>query len=43
MVRSLVNVMGRQSDGMKSEKKIYMYIYVKYPLVIQREERNDFQ
>lgn len=27
MVRSLVNVVGRQSNGMKSEKKIYTYIY----------------
>lgn len=26
MVRSLVNVVGRQSDGMKSEKKIHIYI-----------------
>lgn len=45
MLRSLVNVFGRQSDGMESEgKNIYTYTYTKYPLVLQRkEERSDFQ
>lgn len=45
MLRNLVNVLGRQSDGMESEEKnIYTYIYTKYPLVLQRkEERSDFQ
>lgn len=46
MLRSLVNVVGRQSDGMESEEKCtYTYICIhKYPLVLQRkEERNDFQ
>lgn len=28
MVRSLVNVVGRQSDGMKSEKKIHTHTHI---------------
>lgn len=40
MLRSLLNAVGKQTDGMKSEKK---YRESKYPLVLQRGERSDFQ